>query len=146
MTSKCDFFVFQAGERSLLHCTVHIILRPNVQYRGSLSGLPILVPEVHQTLMKWTEIFTEQSQSPGTSFPPGVTPRVLRRHVLPCKTLSPHPLNSHPLALCRAFFTPSQNLATFSPDNTLYAKDCTVSWLCITREGGLKGARYLILI
>ncbi len=41
-----------------------------------------------QTLMKWTETFTEQSQPLGPSFPPGFTPRVLRRYALPCKTLS----------------------------------------------------------
>ena len=41
--------------------------------------------------MKWTETFTEQSQPPGPSFPPGFTHRVLRRYALPCKTLSSWP-------------------------------------------------------
>ncbi len=41
--------------------------------------------------MKWTETFTEQSQPPGPSFPPGFTLRVIRCYVLPCKTLSSGP-------------------------------------------------------
>ncbi len=88
--------------------TLDMILRHNVEYRASLSGLPILVPEWSkgghlerearqrgwkfgffrgQMLMKWTEIFTEESWPPGPPFPPGFTPRVIRCYVLPCKTL-----------------------------------------------------------
>ena len=91
---------------------VDMILRHHVQYRDSLSGLPILGLECSkqdqlereacqtgwkigffrgQTLMKWTEIFMEQSQPPGPSFPPGLTPRVLWHYALPCKTLSSRP-------------------------------------------------------
>ncbi len=91
---------------------LYMILRHSVQYRGLLLGLPILVLECSkwdqlereacqrgwkigsfrgQTLMKWTEAFMEQSQPLGPSFPPGFTPRVLRRYVLPCKTLSSGP-------------------------------------------------------
>ena len=36
----------------------------------------------------FTETFGEQSHPPGPSFPPGFTPRVLRRYALACKTLS----------------------------------------------------------
>ncbi len=38
--------------------------------------------------MKWTETFTEQSRPLGLSFPPGLTPWVLQRYALSCKTLS----------------------------------------------------------
>ncbi len=91
---------------------VDMILRYNVQYRTSLSGLPILLLEYSkqdqlemeerqrgwkfgffrgQTLMKWTETFTEQSQPLGPSFPPGFTPQVLQHSALPCKMLSSGP-------------------------------------------------------
>ena len=74
---------------------IDTILRHNVQFRGSLWGLSILVLECSnrdqlereacqrgwklglfrgQTLMKSTEIFMEQAQSPGPLFPPGFTP------------------------------------------------------------------------
>ena len=91
---------------------VDMILRHNGEYRVSLSELPILTSQCSkhdqleretcqrgrkfgffsgQTLMKWTETFTEQSQPLGPSFPPGFTPRVLRHYAPPCKTLSSGP-------------------------------------------------------
>ncbi len=103
---------------------IDMILRHNAQYRASLSGLPILVLECskrdqlerearqrgwkfvffrRQTLMKWTETFTEQSQPLGPSFPPGFTSQVLWRYAPLCHTLSsgltvgnsrPHPINT----------------------------------------------------
>ncbi len=89
-----------------------MILRHNVEYRASLSGLPILTSQCSkqdqlereacqrgrkfdffrgQMLMKWTETFVEQSQPPGPSFPPGFTPWVIQCYVLPCNTLLSRP-------------------------------------------------------
>ncbi len=86
---------------------VDMTLRYNVQYRGSLLGLPILVPEWSkrdqlgrearqrgwkfgffrgQTCMKWTETFTLWSQPPGPPFPLCYTHQILLHYALPCKT------------------------------------------------------------